>query len=496
MIALINRLLGDDRGRVVFARIAPWLVIALASVLRLFNLGYPKKLVFDETYYVKDAWTLWNTGAEKAWPADANPLFEAGNSNIFLSDPSYVVHPPLGKWIIGFGMWLFGPENHFSWRISVAILSIAAVGILMLVAKILFKSDFWAVVAGFLFAIDGTAIVMARTGLLDSILMFFVLLAFYFLLRDLGNRDLSKLVWQRPWLLATGLALGAATSVKWSGLYFLAAFGLYVVISEALARKEAGQRHWALVGIVANGAISFALMVPIALLTYLASWTGWLVTSGGYERSWAEDSANSATGFWSFVPTSLQSLWHYHQSAYGFHVGLSTPHSYSSNALTWLIGLRPTSFFYESLSEGQNGCISSGGCSSAITSLGNPLIWIPATLSLIAMVVLFLLKKDRTSGLIALGVLAGYVPWLFFTNRTVFSFYSIAFLPWMILALVYALRLIWISLPTSKRALGQAVIAGYLTLTFGVSLFFLPIWFGTWIPFWYWQIHMWIPSWI
>jgi dolichyl-phosphate-mannose--protein O-mannosyl transferase len=492
----MNRWLAADLGRISFARLAPWLIILLAAVLRLFNLGYPKKLVFDETYYVKDAWTLWNTGSEKAWPADANPLFEAGNSNIFLNDPSYVVHPPLGKWIIGFGMWLFGPENPFSWRVSVAILSIASVGLLMVVAKMLLKSTLWAVVAGFLLAIDGTAIVMGRTGLLDSMLMFFVLLAFYFLLRDIQNRDLSKLVWQRPWLLAAGVALGAATSVKWSGLYFLAAFGLYVVISEALARRDAGQKHWALVGIVANGAIAFALMVPTALLTYLASWTGWLVTSGGYGRAWAEDSANAATGFWSFMPTSLQSLWHYHQSAYGFHVGLSTPHSYSSNALTWLISLRPTSFFYEGLSEGQNGCITAGGCSSAITSLGNPVIWISATLALLAMIALWILKKDRIAGLILLGVLAGYVPWLFFMNRTVFSFYSIAFLPWMILAVVYAIKLIWNSLPTSKRSLGQTIIAGYLTLIFGVSLFFLPIWFGTWIPFWYWQIHMWIPSWI
>jgi dolichyl-phosphate-mannose--protein O-mannosyl transferase len=148
------------------------------------------------------------------------------------------------------------------------------------------------------------------------------------------------------------------------------------------------------------------------------------------------------------------------------------------------------------LSEGQNGCITAGGCSSAITSLGNPVIWISATLALLAMIALWILKKDRIAGLILLGVLAGYVPWLFFMNRTVFSFYSIAFLPWMILAVVYAIKLIWNSLPTSKRPLGQTIIAGYLTLIFGVSLFFLPIWFGTWIPFWYWQIHMWIPSWI
>ena len=35
-----------------------WLIMLLAAGLRFINLGYPRKLVFDETYYVKDALTL------------------------------------------------------------------------------------------------------------------------------------------------------------------------------------------------------------------------------------------------------------------------------------------------------------------------------------------------------------------------------------------------------------------------------------------------------
>ena len=224
---------------------APWLVILLAAFFRLWNLGYPNKLVFDETYYVKDAWTLWNTGSEKAWPQDANLAFESGQVNGFLTDPSFVVHPPLGKWIMGFGMWLFGPANAFSWRISVALLSIAAVGLIMMIAKILFQTQVWAVAAGFLFAIDGHAIVLGRTGLLDGILMFFVLLAFYFLLRHLQTRKLGEPTWTQPWLLASGITLGAATAVKWSGLYFLAAFGLYVAISDAIERRQKAESQLA-----------------------------------------------------------------------------------------------------------------------------------------------------------------------------------------------------------------------------------------------------------
>ena len=218
MIALLERLNGSLKARQIFDRYAPWAVIALAAFLRLWNLGYPAKLVFDETYYVKDAWTLWNTGSEKNWPADYNSNFEGGNVWGYLTDPAFVVHPPLGKWIIGVGMWAFGADNSFSWRISTALLGIASVGLLIVVAQTLFKSPAYALIAGFLLAIDGHAIVLSRTALLDNILAFFALLAFYFLLRDQQNRDISRVVWARPWLIAAGATLGAASAVKWSGL--------------------------------------------------------------------------------------------------------------------------------------------------------------------------------------------------------------------------------------------------------------------------------------
>jgi dolichyl-phosphate-mannose-protein mannosyltransferase len=458
------------------------MIIALAAFLRLWNLGYPKKLVFDETYYVKDAWTLWNTGAEKSWPQDANVAFEAGHANTFLSDPSFVVHPPLGKWIIGAGMWAFGPDNAFSWRISVALLSIAAVGLIMMVAKILFQTQIWALTAGFLFAIDGHAIVLGRTGLLDSILMFFVLLAFYFLLRHLQTRRFDGPTWRQPWLLAVGATLGAATAVKWSGLYFLAAFGLYVVFSQALEnRKRAEVNEWIAPSIL-QAAISFVMMIPIAVATYLASWTGWLVTTGGYDR----DSD----------PNPLVALWKYHQDAYNFHVNLHTPHSYASNPLTWLFAIRPTSFFYEGLSAGQDGCTSNTGCSSAITAMGNPLIWWPAAAAVFALIYVFITRKSRVGGLILLGIAAGYLPWLAFMNRTVFQFYAIAFLPWMILALVYVIRMYLHTRKVEELPRAIRMAGGYLGLVFAVSLFFIPIWIGTWTPYWYWHLHMWLPSWI
>lgn len=479
MIASLTQFINRPKLRRLIDAYAAWAIIALAAILRLWNLGYPSKLVFDETYYVKDAWTLWNTGAEKAWSGDSNLAFETGAVNSFLSQPSFVVHPPLGKWIIGFGMWLFGAENSYSWRISVALLGIAAVALSMVIARILFRNKSWALVVGFLFAIDGHAIVLSRTALLDNILMFFALLAFYFLLRDQAVRDLSVITWNRKWLIYCGLALGAAMSVKWSGLYFAAAFGGYVVISEAIARRAAAQPEW-LKNSATQASRVFFLMAPVAALTYLVSWLGWIVTPNGYDR-------NSESNWFT-------SLIRYHQDAYAFHIGLRTPHSYASHPLSWLWELRPTSFFYESQTLGENGCASASGCSSAVTALGNPFIWWPAATALFFVLVWYWRTREREAGLILLGIVGGYLPWLLYMNRTVFQFYSIAFLPWMILALVFAIRNFISRANRPETARGWLLL--YLALAFLATLFFLPIWNGTWVPYDYWRVHMWLPSWI
>jgi dolichyl-phosphate-mannose--protein O-mannosyl transferase len=480
VIATLTNYLNRTDVRKFIDRFGAWLIIALAGVLRLWNLGYPGKLVFDETYYVKDAWTLWNNGSERSWANDANPAFESGSVNTYLTDPSFVVHPPLGKWIIGLGMWLFGPEHPYSWRITTALLGIAAVGLLIAIAKLIFKSTAWALAAGFLFAIDGHAIVLARTALLDNSLMFFALLAFYFLLRDQQLRDIDRLVRFRPWLFAAGLSLGAATAVKWSGLYFIAAFGIYVVVSETLARRAAGQTNWQTTGLLKQGGFTFANLVPISAVVYLASWSGWIVTSGGYDRN--------VTGNW------FTSLIEYHKAAYGFHVGLHTPHNYAANALSWLFAIRPTSFFYEGLDLGQDSCNTIGGCSSAVTALGNPFIWWPAAASVFFLAVWFVKTRQRSAGIILLGLAGGYLPWLLFLNRTTFQFYAIAFLPWMILALIFVARHYVYQAARPIRAQGLFVL--YAALCLLATIFFLPIWNGAWIPYWYWHAHMWLPSWI
>ncbi|TYL50219.1 dolichyl-phosphate-mannose--protein mannosyltransferase [Agromyces mariniharenae] len=509
-----GRVLSTPRRRTLWYWGGPIVVTVLAAVLRFWNLGHPQAIVFDETYYVKDAWTLLHNGYESAWPENADADFARGDTDIFTDDPAYVVHPPLGKWMIALGMAVFGADSAFWWRASTALGGTAAVFVLALVARRLWPSTIVAVIAAFLLAIDGNAIVMSRVALLDNWIMLFALLGFWFVLldREHAARELARrlaearahgrdphygpALWARPWVVAAGVAFGAACSVKWSGAWFLAAFGLYLVVVDALARRRAGVPFWITGAVLKQGPVTFLLMVPVALVVYLASWTGWLTTDGGYYRHWADAPENQATGWLAWVPHALQSLWHYHQSAYTYHIGVHAEHPSQANPLTWLIMFKPTNMYFSSTDDGSGGC-GAATCWESIIGIGNPLIWWAAALACLYLLYRLVRYREWQVGIILLGLAAGYLPWLGYLDRTVFQFYSIAFQPYTMLALTMVLMLVlgrrddvrW------RRERGIAVVAIFLGFALLVSAFYYPIWTGMPVTPEFRQLHFWTPAW-
>lgn len=487
----------------------PIAVTLLAAILRLWNLGSPHALVFDETYYVKDAYALTQYGFEGKWADGANPGFEAGDVSSLSSAAEFVVHPPLGKWLISLGIDWFGVDNAFAWRVTTALAGVLAVWLVIVMARRLTDSTLLAVIAGTLFAIDGNAIVMSRVAILDNWVMLFALLGAGTVLADRPRHEarlrarldwarsgaqrtrIGPVVWWRPWVLAAGLAFGAACAVKWSGVWFLAAFGLYLVAVDVLARQRAGVRNWLTGGLVAQGPVTAVLLVIPALLTYLASWTGWIVTSGGWGRDWAD-----RTGYAGPLPGWFVSLMKYHEQAYAYHVNLSSPHPYESNPLTWLFMIRPTSMYYVGSKLNENGC-PVDSCSSAITGIGNPLIWWAAGIAAFYLYYRLIRHREWQVGFILLGLAAGYLPWLGYLNRTVFQFYSIAFEPFLILGLTWCIGLILGSRndPWYRRDRGVLTVTVYLAVVAIVSAFYYPLMTGMQVPFWFWNAHIWLPSW-
>jgi dolichyl-phosphate-mannose--protein O-mannosyl transferase len=512
--AWFTRVMLKTRNRRLYTWGAPAVVVIVAAFTRLFNLGAPHSLVFDETFYVKDAWTLWNLGYSASWPVEADTSFNVGLTDIYETVGSFVVHPPLAKWIIGLGMAAFGPDSSVGWRISTAVVGVLAVVLLMVIAKKLFDSTLLAVIAGGLFAIEGNAIVMSRVALLDNYVMFFALLGFGAILLDRSwterrlalwikqrtdagrGTDWGPSLWWRPWLMAAGLAFGLTSAVKWSGFYFLAAFAIYSVVVDMLARRRAGVLFWGSGTLLRQAPVSFLLTVPIAAVAHMSTWISWFTTDNGYYRHWAEEVGNAWTGALAWVPLSVQSWWHYQASVYAYHVGEMRPHGYQANPLTWLFMVRPTSMYYESSALGENGC-DYDVCGASITGLANPLIWWAATAAILYLVYRLARYREWRVGLILMGMLAGYVPWLGYLQRTVFQFYTIAFEPYMILGLVFVIGLILgrRTDPPWRRDQGIRFVAVFLVLATLLSVFFWPLWTGMQLDIRWMQAHWWLPTW-
>ena len=235
-------------------------------------------------------------------------------------------------------------------------------------------------------------------------------------------------------------------------------------------------------------------MLPIAAAAYLASWTGWFAPADAYHRQWGAEHASAAFGW---VPDTLRGLWHYHQEMYDFHVELSTPHTYEANPWSWLVLGRPTAFFYESPKRGQQGC-AVAECSKAITPLGNPVIWWGGTLAVLVLLVRWALSRDWRAGAILAGLVAGYLPWFFYQQRTIFNFYSVAFTPWLVMALTFGLGLLLgRSTATRDRRLWGALVAGGVVVAAVLAFaYFLPIYTAEVIPRSDWLARMWLRSWI
>lgn len=513
--------------------IAPLLVLGIAAVLRFWALGRPDSLVFDELYYVRDAISQLAHGFPTVWPDD-DPAFL--DPAAFTAEASYAVHPPLGKWLIGLGVLLFGPDTGWGWRSAVALAGVATVGITMRLGWLMSRSMVIACTAGLLLAIDGVHIVLTRVALLDGFLALAMALGALLVWRDqewvtssnlrrLSERRESKpeeplistrmrslnrrgVTWNRPWLLAAGITFGAAASIKWSGLYPLAFFLVFIAVRDLILRRRELPWPEALRRSLAQALITAAITLPAALATYLVTWTGW-VAGGGWGREEG-------------VPW-IASLWEYHVDMLAWHSTLTAAHPYQAHPITWPLGLRPTAMFEEG-----------GAGISGISPLPNLLVtWGGvAALGVLAWLVLreFLERRRLriaapeflasgpvasnplvlVSAFVLTGYLAGWLPWLLTVSRSaVFQFYAVVLTPFSALALALVIGMLC-GIPIGSASLRQGLrldpdpeallsrrltVAVFLVVAIVIAVLFFPVWSGMPVAEWFWKAHMWLPGW-
>jgi len=520
-LSTIERL---DDGRMT-DEYTSWIITALittvAFLLRVWNVGFPNSLVFDETYYPKDAWTMLHQGYEATWPdaAKANADIVRGITNTWTPDAEFVVHPPVGKWLIATGEQLFG-FNSFGWRFSSVVFGSLLVLMTIRLARRLSRSTMVGAIAGILLALDGLAFVMSRIGLLDIFQAFFLVAGVSAVaadrdwfrhrladhLRTIGNPHLDgdfgpALGW-RPWRLVTGIMFGLACGTKWNSMFVLATMGIVSVIWDWSARRLAGAGTKAWWSFLRDGVPAFVYLVVVALLTYLATWAKWLVTYPHmvFGKSWA--GPTPSPGLSKVVGKPLAALWEYHRQIYDFHTGsymMTQTHVYASNPSGWLVIQRPLGVdAVNGIKPGQQGCKAVGDtCLRVISATGTPVLWWFAAIALAAAVIWWIFARDWRFTLPIVAMMSTWIPWFRYDDRPLFFFYAICIIPFTVTILAIWLgQILGPAKASSRRRIGAIVVGTVMALVAADFAFIYPILTDGLMTRKAWLARMWFHSWI
>lgn len=484
----------------------------LAAVTRFIGLhsahaeGTP---VFDEKHYVPQAWDMVRSAV--------NPLIGGIESN-----PGYglVVHPPLAKQLIAIGEQLFG-YTPLGWRVMAALFGTGVVLVLMALVRQLSQSWQVAAIAGGLAVFDGVLLVSSRFGMLDIFQVFFIVAAAWALTRDhrqvrdrlhqawlngvLGTSAFGPRLGFRWWRFGAGVLLGLALAVKWSGLYYIAFFGLLSVFTDLALRRRYNIPRPVIGTLVRDTGPALASLVVIPALLYLFSWRAWFASETSVYRHAAVDGTIPAESWLQVFPNAIAGWLHYHFSVLEFHGSLTTSgghsHPWDSKPWSWLVAGRPILYY----SDTDLDC-AAGSCREMIFLFGTPAIWWLTVPMLLWGIWSLIIRRDRRFLLPLVAFAAGFLPWLVGYDRQMYFFYAAALVPFTITILALTLGQLWgtgrpagwTRLLTGGPPLrwGTFGVCAYLGLVVAMFFYWLPIFYGLRIPDPYYFEIMWLPSWI
>ncbi|WP_256334800.1 dolichyl-phosphate-mannose--protein mannosyltransferase [Lentzea albidocapillata] len=479
-------------------RMRGWLMTAvvtlIGAVVRFWNVGYPTDKgtpIFDEKHYVpQTAQVLRNGGYED------NPGYEL------------IVHPPLAKQLMAIGQELFGYDG-IGWRFASALAGAITILLIVRIARRLTRSDLLGALAGVLLIADGVSHVQSRMGMLDIFIALFVVAAFGCLVADreqmrarlavavregfINNSAFGPWMGFRWWRFGAGVMLGAACGIKWSGVWYIAAFGLLTVIWSALARRAAGVEQPWLGALVKDVLPSLGGLVAVPVLVYVATWFPWMASETGIDRHVVGGKVQDIA----YIPDVLQSLWYNAKNVYKFHVELVTSetnrHPWESKPWTWPMGLRPMLYYYD---NSVTGC-GAASCLGAIMLIGTPAMWWLAFPVIGWALYRSIGRMDWRYAGVLVGYAAGLLPWFLNLDRQMYFFYVTPMAPFLVLLIVLALGEILgrRTAGSERRGTGLLVVALYVGIVVANFVWLWPILNGNPITPEMWQQQLWLPSW-
>jgi dolichyl-phosphate-mannose-protein mannosyltransferase len=386
------------------------------------------------------AWPTWFTFDEEPFVKNAqNYALAVADSND---------HPPLGKMLIAVGLLLFG-YNSVGWRFIPLLFGLQSVLLAYWLGRLAFGNKRAGWMAAAFIAADGFFISYSRSGLLDGMMISFML---WGMVAALGART-----WRG--VIAAGILVGLSTSVKWSGVM--------TVIPAA-------------VGILVLRRVSIfsVLWLGIVPIVHTLVWMGALRLTG---------KPSDPISTWKVII----GLYKHHLDMGHYKNGLCSPW------YAWPVLIRPLVIKMST----------SGLRSRYSSSVGNLILWATTDLLLIAVPIttvvvairtrfrrywLMILDAPTARGvlLMLLGWFSFMAPWLATRSTRGNYTFSHYYLP------CYAFLLVMLAgLASHLERKYPKVITTYVALALAMAIFFAPVWGEFPLTPFAANLRLWFPNW-
>ena len=355
-------------------------------------------------------------------------------------------HPHFGKILISLGIRLFG-MTPFGWRFMSAVFGILIIAVLYLFAKRLFDNTFVATATAALLTFDCMHYNLSRIATIDIFAAFFILLMYFFMydymvrdnlaLKNGTGKGICAKMPSREVLFPLGLcgismAFGIAT--KWTGVY--AGIGLAVLFFlHTLFHLSENKKQ-----LIRLFLFCCVFFIAVPLVVYTLSF---IPVVGHSEYKNLIDKA---------IKGSI--------SMFNYHSTLVAEHYYSSPFYEWPVIWMPLLDANDAVSATKV---------SAVSCMGNPIIWWVGIPCQIFVLVRGIMKRDKKAGFLILGYAAPYVPWMSISRITFIYHYFPAIL-FVMLMMGYTFDCI-----VKRFSWGKKAVTVYLATAVIVFFVFFPV---------------------
>lgn len=460
------------------------------------NISYLNSSYFDEVYFVRSAYEYIHGISNYEW-----------------------THPPLGKLLMALPILIFG-FNPFTFRLMSNIAGIIIIPVIYILAMKIFKDRKWAILGALLMTFDNFHFVQGRIGMVDSVLVLFILLSVLFMKKYLDLDKKNNMLKISKNLLLSGLFISCAIATKWTALYV--GVGLAIVFFVDLYKqyhekiKKIFNSKYFFKSLFVG--LCLVIIVPLSIY-YLSMVIGGKNIANGYTLSYFitllvfflvlfyKKNINdkylislSLICIVSFIiipiliyamsyllfpkvdnyDGTLKGIILQIETMYDYHANLQTKHSFSSKWYQWPVMYKPIWYYVNSLDTNHT---------SKIVGIGNPAIWWFGIVSFCYVLISSLKKHDKESIFIIIFILATFIPYIF-VKRIMFIYHFFITLPFVMLSIVAFVR--WIT----ERIKNNYFYIFYIIVVVVVFMIFYPVVSGVMVSDEYISSLKWFSSWI